>query len=143
MKDRKIEELREVALFSACRPRDIEWIARVADTVDIPAERALVTEGTRVREFIVLVRGNADAIDGDESVTLTPGAYFGEAGLVDNEPHRRTVVTRTPARLLVFGPGAFRGMLDRIPAVGRKLLAGKVSELRVADQRSRRLQAVS
>jgi CRP/FNR family cyclic AMP-dependent transcriptional regulator len=141
MKDPKVTEIQSLAMFRECRPKDVLWIAGVADTVDIPAGRTIVQDGQTVREFVVLVRGSASA--GNGSVTLTPGAYFGEMGLIDGKPHAHTVRTSAPTRLLVFSAGAFRGMLTRIPSVGRQLLAGMVSELRETAQEPRRLRAVS
>lgn len=96
-----------------------------------------------MREFVVLVSGAAAASNGDGEVLLSPGAHFGERGLIDDTPHECSVSTRAPTRLLVFGPAAFRGMLDRIPSVGRKLLSEMVTELRTIDQESRSLRAVS
>jgi CRP-like cAMP-binding protein len=141
--DRKKNEIRQLELFAGCRPDDVRWIARVADTVDLPAGQTIVREGQRVREFIVLVRGVASASHGDASVVLAPGSYVGERGLDDDGFHSQTIEASTPVRLLVFSPGAYRGMLERIPAVGRTVLAGKVSEFRTADQDSRSLRAVS
>jgi CRP/FNR family cyclic AMP-dependent transcriptional regulator len=136
-----VEEIKKLALFAGCRPDDLRWIAGVADSVDVPAGRTIVHGGRTVREFVVLVSGAAS--NGNGSVSLTPGAYFGELGLVDGRPHAQTVQTQSPARLLVFSAGAFRGMLARIPSVGRRLLSGMVTELREAAQEPRSLRAVS
>lgn len=141
MKDQKQGEIREMALFRGCSSADTQWIARVADTVDVPAGRTIARRGDTSREFIVIVRGTA--ANGDGTAVLGPGAYLGHMGLIDGRTHSRTVETLTSTRLLVFGAGAFRGMLDRIPVVGRKLLAEMVTQLRRADQPSRSLRAVS
>ncbi len=142
MADQKQREIKGLRLFSECRPEDVRWIAGVADTVDVPAGRTIVHEGDRVREFVVLVRGAASASNGHNGVSLVPGSHFGAVGLTDDGQHAQTIETTTPARLLVFGPGAFRGMLHRLPAVGRELLAAKVEPLQ-ASQESRSLRAVS
>lgn len=143
MKDPKLSEIRDLALFRDCRPADIRWIAGVADIVDVPAERKLVSEGRTAREFVVLVNGSASVSDGAGSVAMAPGAYFGHVGLVDGSAHAATIQTSAPTRLLVFTPGAFRGLLERVPSVGRKLLAGVVADLRSAVQEPRSLRAVS
>ena len=143
MQDRKQDEIRNTALFRGCSPQDVRWIAKVADTVDLPAGRTVVRKGSWTKEFVVLVSGSASAFDGEASVCLAPGAYVGAAGLIDDSPHSMTVETIEPTRVLVFSPGAFRGMLHRIPSVGRKLLADKVTDLRKPDQAPRSLRAVS
>lgn len=142
MADQKLREIRGLKLFSECRAEDVRWIAGVADTVDVPAGRTIVREGERVREFVMLVRGVASASNGHEPVALAPGSHVGELGLCDDDTHQQTVEATTPVRLLVFGPGAFRGMLTRIPSVGRALLAPKVERLD-RPQEPRSLRAVS
>jgi CRP-like cAMP-binding protein len=141
--DAKEREIAALALFRGCRPAEVRWVASKADTLDLPAGRTVVREGETAREFVVLVRGTASSSDGDGSLTLAPGAFFGETGLIDGRPHGRTVETLTPARVLVFDSRAFRGMLHRLPAVGRKLLEEMVAQLRSIDQESRSLRAVS
>ncbi len=143
MKDQKVREIEELALFRGCNAADVSWIAKVADTVDVPAGRTLAREGSNAKEFVVLVRGSVAASNGSGSVSLAPGTYFGDEALIGDRPHSRTVTTQTQTRLLVFGPGAFRGMLHKVPSVGRKLLDRKVAYLRHSDQEPRSLRAVS
>lgn len=141
MRDAKQVEIQGMELFRGCSAPDVQWIASVADTVDVPAGRTIVTRDAGVREFIVVVRGVASS--DDHAVALSPGAYVGHVGLLDPGRHGHTFRTDTATRLLVFSPGAFRGMIHRIPAVGRKVLAHVVTELRSDDQPSRSLRAVS
>lgn len=129
MADGKQTEIREMGLFEGCRPQDVRWIASVADTVDLPAGRTIVRRGERAREFVLVVRGRAEYADGDGPVVLAPGSFVGQDGLTEDRPHAHTVRTTTPVRLLVFSPGAFRGMINRMPAVGRRVLSGKVAQL--------------
>lgn len=142
MADQKQLEIRGLPLFAGCRPDDVRWIAGVADTVDVPAGRTIIREGDRVREFVVLVRGTASASNGHEPVALVPGCHIGAVGLTADGVYTETIEATTPVRLLVFGPGAFRGLLQRLPAVGRSVLAAKVQPLR-SDQDWRSLRAVS
>ena len=142
MADQKLQEIRELELFSGCRSEDLRWIAGVADTVDVPVGRTIVREGERVREFFVLVRGSASARSGHAPVALMPGSHVGAVDLCDDGRHARTIEATTQVRLLVFGLGAFRGLLRRMPSVGRTLLAPKVEPLRRV-QEPRSLRAVS
>lgn len=140
MQDRKQDEIRNTPLFRSCSAAQVRWIAKVADTLDVPSGFTLARCGATSREFIVIVSGGASTADGR---TLIPGAHIGADGLLDDGPHAADVVTSARTRLLVFAPGAFRGMLHQVPAVARKLLADKVIELRAADQTVRSLRAVS
>ena len=142
MTDQKLREISGLRLFTECPTDDMRWICGVADTVDIPAGRTIFRAGERVREFVVLVRGTASASNGHDAIALAPGSHIGAVELTDDGLHGRTVEATTPVRLLVFGPRAFRGMLRRMPSVGRTLLAAKVEPLH-RDQEPRSLRAVS
>jgi CRP-like cAMP-binding protein len=141
MKDQKIARIAELALFRDCRPADLQWIARAADMIDLPAGRDVRVAGSTVREFVVLVDGTASMSNGHDDVLLAPGTHVGEREILDRSPAAGTVTARTRVRLLVFGAPQFRGMLDRLPGVGRRILAGTVSELCAQEPRS--LRAVS
>ena len=139
----KEQQIAELALFRGCSPSEVSWIARVADTLDVGAGSSLALEGSRVREFIVVVDGMAAGANGDGDVLLAPGAYFGELGLVDGRPHAMTIEAVTDMRLLVFEARVFSGLLEKLPTVGRKLMEELVTRLRDADQTVRSLRAVS
>jgi CRP/FNR family cyclic AMP-dependent transcriptional regulator len=140
----KEQQIADLALFRGCRPSDIAWIARTADTLDVGAGSTLAREGSRAREFVVVVNGVASGSNGaGPDVLLGPGAYFGEMGLLDGRPHTMTVTTLGDTRVLVFEARVFRGLLDRLPGVGRKLMEELVARVREADQDERNLSAVS
>ena len=139
----KEQQIAELALFRGCRPSEVSWIARVADTLDIGAGSTLAREGSTVREFIVVVDGVAGGTNGDGQVLLGPGAYFGEMGLVDRRPHAMAIESLTDMRLLVFEARVFSGLLEKLPGVGRKLMQELVTRLREADTSEIALQEVS
>ena len=80
--------------------------------------------------------------DGDE-VLLGRGAYYGEVGLMSEVPQHGTLTTRTRTRVLVFGVAAFRGLIDRAPAVRQILLRDLGERVREMDQDVLSLRAVS
>jgi CRP-like cAMP-binding protein len=137
MKDAKRAQIAGTKLFSECGASDVEWIARVGDSLDAGAGSVLALEGSTVREFMVVLDG---ALSGGD-VVFGRSAYFGEAGLLDGQPHGATIEALTDARLLVFGPREFRALLARVPSVAKTLLRD-LSE-RVRDQDERSLRAVS
>ncbi len=139
----KQQQIANLGLFRGCSKGEIEWLARTADTLDVPSGCTLAREGSRVREFMVVVDGVAAGANGDGSVVIGPGAYFGEMGLVDGRPHAMTITSMTQMRVLVFEARVFRGLLVKLPAVGRKLLEELVTRVRDADQELRSLRAVS
>lgn len=149
---RKRTEIANTPLFGACRGEQLRWIERVADVVDVPADRELARAGDRAREFAVVLDGVVAVTDHEGRRLCGAGFHFGHDALIDDGSATRTVRTTTPVRLLVFEPRAFRGLLERVPSVTRKLLRELVVEARAASERSgvpagrqasRRLRAVS
>lgn len=134
VRDHYLDELREVPLFRACRPRDYELIGRCADHVAVDAGRVLVREDTRGEEFFVILRGHvAVTRAGVPVATLGPGECFGEVALLDRAPRTATVTALTPLELLVCDRRQFKGLLDSVPALARNLLAVLAHRLRTAD----------
>jgi CRP-like cAMP-binding protein len=129
--DRKEKQIAALPLFRGCRAADVRWIASHADALDVRPGTTLVTEGKAVREFIVIVDGQASA----DGATLTAGSYFGHLGLIDRLPHDASVETKSQVRALVFSAPVFSSLLDRCPSVARELMRGLVTDLRGADSR--------
>ena len=127
-------DLSTIWLFSTCSVRDLRTIRRTLEEVTVSAGRVLCEEGTIGREFFLIVEGTASVKrNGRRIATLGPGQYFGELALLDRRPRSATVASDTEMRLLVLGQRQFNGLLDAIPALGRKLLAATATRLRESD----------
>ena len=59
-KNRKIELLKSVPLFSGCSKKELERIAMIADEIDFRPGKTLIREGAPGREFFVLAEGTAE-----------------------------------------------------------------------------------
>ena len=117
-KDVKLELLKKVPLFSRCSKPSLEDIAAIADEIDLPDGRVLMTEGERGREFFVLVQGEVDVTKGGEHVrTLSAGEFFGEIALISDEPRTATVTAKGPIRVLVITDRAFKALVERSPGI--------------------------
>lgn len=123
----KEQRIAELALFGACRPDELRWIARVADQIELRAGARLVSAGAGPREFIVVLDGVAVSDDGD---VYGRGAYLGDVELIGHHVHSCSVEALTDVRLLVFGAGAFGGLLERAPSVARKIMRALVERTR-------------
>ena len=119
----KIELLRRVPLFEECSQQQLGQISTLADEIFQPAGATLITEGTKGREFFVLVDGTVDIRrKGRKLGSLDTGDFFGEIALLTETPRTATVVTATPVRLLVITGQSFRRLLDETPALQGKVL---------------------
>jgi CRP/FNR family transcriptional regulator, cyclic AMP receptor protein len=112
-----------VPLFSGCSKRDLEQIAQIADEIDLAEGKEMTREGSRGREFFVLLEGDADVTKGGSSINkLGAGDFFGEIALVSDSPRTATVTATSPVRALVITDRSFRRLLDEQPEIQRKVL---------------------
>lgn len=129
-------DLSHIWLFSTCSARELRTVRRALEEVTVAQGRVLTEEGTIGREFFFIVEGQASVRRGTRKIaTLGPGDYFGELALLDRKPRSATVIADTEMRLLVLGQRQFNGLLDAVPALGRKLLAAMAGRLRDADSK--------
>jgi CRP-like cAMP-binding protein len=122
-KNRKIELLRSVPLFSECSKRELADVADIADELSIPAGTALMREGQRGREFVVVVEGTVKVtVKGRKVAELGDGDFVGEIALVADIPRTATVVAATALRVLVISDRAFQRLLRQQPGLAVKVM---------------------
>ena len=133
-KDAKIELLRNVPLFSACSKRDLGRIAALVDEIDVPEGRVLTRQGEPGRECFVIAEGQASAaLRGSTTASLGPGAVVGEMSLLDQGPRSATVTATTDMHLLVLTSRGFSALINRVPLVARRIMAGLAGRVRQAE----------
>jgi CRP-like cAMP-binding protein len=133
----KLEMLRRVPLFAGLGRRELEEVARLTDEIDLPAGRALTTEGDYAHEFFIIVAGSARVErDGATVATLRDGDFLGEIALLDGHPRSATVTVEEPSRLLVLGHREFNSLLDRFPTIQREVLLALAARVRRAEPRA-------
>jgi|SRR5438270_9679581 len=136
-RDRYLDHLAEVPLFSAASKQDLAKIARASDEVDVKAGRILVEEGRTGHEFFLIMDGTATVKRKNRKIAeLGPGQYFGELALLDRGPRTATVVADTDMKVLVLGQREFLGVLDEVPGLAYKILRPMAARLREADLRN-------
>jgi CRP-like cAMP-binding protein len=119
-----------VPLFAGLSKRELGQVASIADEIDLPADKVLIREGERGREFFVLLEGEAEvARKGKKLATRRAGEFFGEIALVSNLPRIATVKTLEPVRALVIRDVDFRALLQRAPAITVKVLQAVADRL--------------
>ena len=134
-RDEKIELLRTVPLFAGLGNRELERISTLADIIDLPAERRIMSQGERGAEMFVLVEGTArverdGALLGDRGA----GEVLGEIALLDGGPRTATVTLTEPSRLLVLARREFHALMDEFPDVRLHVLETVASRLRSLDR---------
>jgi CRP/FNR family transcriptional regulator, cyclic AMP receptor protein len=120
LSDHKIDALRAVSLFAECSRHELEFLVTRTDEVEVEAGRTLITQGSLGDTFYLLLDGEATVeVDGHQRPPLGAGSFFGEISMLDRGSATATVVTTTPARLMVMSHAQFR---DAIKANDNLLL---------------------
>jgi len=122
-KDAKTDLLKNVPLFAGCSKTELQRIASLADELDLGDGATLIREGERGREFIVIADGTVKVTrNGKHLRELGAGDFIGEIALVADVPRTATVTATSPVRLLVVTDRAFRGLLEQMPSIAKKVL---------------------
>jgi CRP-like cAMP-binding protein len=116
--------LRSVPLFDSLSSEERRAIAQHADEIEAPEGTELVRQGEFAYEFFVLEDGTAEVVrDGEHVAELGPGDFLGEMGIVRNAVRNATVVTTSPARVIVMTEQAFRSTRALNPSVADRIRA--------------------
>jgi CRP-like cAMP-binding protein len=126
----KVDLIAGVPLFAGLSKSEIGQVASIADEIDLPADKVLIREGERGREFFVLLEGEVEVTrKGKKLATRRAGEFFGEIALVSNLPRVATVKTGKPVRALVIRDIEFRALLRKAPAIAVKVLQAVADRL--------------
>jgi len=130
-KDRRLELLRSVPLFSACSKTNLARIARLVDEIDLPAGHVLTQQGRTGNEFFIIVDGTVRVDrDGRRIDTVGPGDFLGEIALIDHRPRTATATCETPCRVLVLAHREFHTLLADTPSIASAVLKALAERLR-------------
>ena len=137
MDESKLDVLKSVPLFSHCSRKSLELVATRTDEVNAAAGRTLIEQGKAGDSFYVLLEGEADVlIDGKHRRTMRAGDFFGEISMLDRGLATATVITRTPARLMVMSHMQFRDAIKGNQELLMQVIAAIADRLR-ADSAER------
>lgn len=133
-RDEKIDLLRTVPLFAGLDDRELERVSTLADIVDLPADRPLMTQGQQGWEMFIVVSGSARIErDGQSLGERGPGEVLGEIALLDGGPRTATVTLSQQSRLLVVARREFQSLMDEFPEIRLRVLEAVAHRLRSLD----------
>jgi CRP-like cAMP-binding protein len=128
--DTKLDALRRSPLFADLSQRQLVQIARLSDDLEVPPGTVLCKEGSRGREFFVIVDGEVTVTRAQKQVaTLGNGDFFGEIALLEPVKRTATVTAATPLSFFVISDVAFRSVLDTDPKIEHKVLVALARRL--------------
>jgi len=133
--DTKREMLKGLPLFAAMRPKDLDAVERLADTVDIPAGRTLMRQGEHGNEMYVIASGSVRIErNGREIATLGPGNAVGEMSLLSEGPRLATVTTLEPTTVFAIGHREFHTLIADSSELRQCIFNNLASRIRTLDE---------
>ncbi|HET7824047.1 MAG TPA: Crp/Fnr family transcriptional regulator [Anaeromyxobacter sp.] len=132
--------LRNVSIFADLDAAAVAALERIAEVKDYPAGAVIVSQEDPGDALFVLVSGRVKVVlygdSGREiilSIFRSPGDFFGEMSLLDDEPRSATVIADRASRLLVLSRREFQAHLEGHPLTALRVLQEVSRRLRRAD----------
>ena len=134
-RDAKAEKLGRLELFRECSQRDLEYLASIADEVDLDQGDILCEEGREGYECFILESGEDEvSLNGQPVAVVGVGDVVGEMALVDGGPRTASVIALTDVHAFSIEQRFFDPLLESAPAVARALLRQLSTRLRRLDE---------
>ncbi|HSM91429.1 MAG TPA: Crp/Fnr family transcriptional regulator [Anaeromyxobacteraceae bacterium] len=135
------ELLRNVSIFNHLDAATAADLERLGELREYPAGAVIVGQDDPGDALFVLARGKVKVVlfgkQGREIILTmfkSPGDFFGEMSLLDDEPRSATVVAVEPSALYVLSRAAFRAHVEAQPATALRVLQELSRRLRQADR---------
>ena len=133
--------LKSVPMFAAFPEDQLRTLATLVARRSAPRGSVIMAEGDQVDSLYIVMSGRLKVMmgeaDGKEVILgiLGPGEFFGEMGLIDDQPRSASVVAIEPCELLSVTKRAFRKCLLENVEVAMAVLRVVVRRLREADRK--------
>jgi CRP/FNR family cyclic AMP-dependent transcriptional regulator len=130
-----IKHFEAIPLFSTVSKKGIRSVVQAASEVDVRAGKVLVREGELGRELYVVISGTALVTrKGRKLSELVPGDFFGELAFLNPIPRTATVTAYSDMRVMVLGPREMDVIVEREPAIAKRLLGAMAKRLHRAQE---------
>jgi len=129
--DPKLAALSRVPLFARCTRKELEFIAREGDEVNVGPGKTLIRQGRPGDTFYIQLEGTSEVkVDGKRRRIMNPGDFFGEISMIDRGAGTATVTTLTAGRLFVMSHAQFRDAIKANDTLMVKVLLAMGERLR-------------
>lgn len=136
-----VDALRSLPMFESLGVERLVPIARVATQRRVARGQTILRAGDRTDYVYLILSGNLKVLVSDEEgrevilSILGPGEFFGEMGVLDDNPRSATVVAVGPAELVVISKADFRKCLADNFDLSLYIMRNLVKRLRQADRK--------
>ena len=133
--------LKAVPIFASLPEEQLRMLTMVVTRKSAPRSTTIMAGGDPTDSLYIVLSGRLKVMmsdsDGKEVILaiLGPGEFFGEMGLIDEEPRSASVVTLEPCELLSIAKRDFRKCLAENFEMSMAVMRGLVRRLREADRK--------
>jgi CRP/FNR family transcriptional regulator, cyclic AMP receptor protein len=133
--------LKAVPLFASFPEEPLRMLTMVVTRKSAPRSTTIMAGGDPTDSLYIVLSGRLKVMmsdaEGKEVILsiLGPGEFFGEMGLIDDEPRSATVVTIEPCELLSIAKRDFKKALAENFEMSMAVMRGLVKRLREADRK--------
>lgn len=133
--------LKAVPLFAGFPDEQLRMLTGVVTRRSASRSTTIMAAGDATDSLYIVLSGRLKVMmsdeDGKEVILsiLGPGEFFGEMGLIDDEPRSATVVTIEPCELLAINKRDFKKCLAENFEMAMAVMRGLVRRLREADRK--------
>ena len=133
--------LKAVPLFASFPDEQLRMLTGVVTRRSAARSTTIMAAGDATDSLYIVLSGRLKVMmsdaDGKEVILsiLGPGEFFGEMGLIDEEPRSATVITIEPCELLAINKRDFKKSLAENFEMSMAVMRGLVRRLREADRK--------
>ena len=110
------EAILEVPLFEELPIKPLSKINEKLDAVLLPPNEAVFEKGEEADSMYIIESGRAQ-VELENPIVLEPGDYFGEMGLINNNPRNATITTLEEVKLLQLKKEDLEELFDEHPVL--------------------------
>lgn len=125
----------KVSLFNELSGKQLKAIARSGTERNFDAGTSIVKEGEKGVGFYLILEGNVEVRKKGRLLTkLSGGDFFGEMGLIDDQPRSADVVAASPTKTLCISEWTFTGIVKGNPDIAMNMMRALVGRLRTTNK---------
>jgi CRP/FNR family transcriptional regulator, cyclic AMP receptor protein len=133
--------LKTVPLFASLAEEQLRMLTTMLTRKSTPRSTTIMAGGDPTDSLYIVLSGRLKVMMSDSEgkevilAILGPGEFFGEMGLIDDEPRSATVVTIEPCELLSIAKRDFKKCMAENFQMTEAVMRGLVKRLREADRK--------
>jgi len=133
--------LKAVPLFATISEEQLRMLTTMVTRRSASRNTTIMSSGDATDSLYIVLSGRLKVMMSDSEgkevilAILGPGEFFGEMGLIDDEPRSASVVSIEPCELLSIAKRDFKRVLTENSEMAMAVMRGLVRRLREADRK--------